>query len=404
MFLGSGVAYAGPYTNSAHGTSASRTALGDAGFADGNCVHCHEQHMSIGGSEPAPIGGAPSIYMGFAEEENLCYGCHVSVGGVGIATDDIEAEIAKSSAHKAGDYSNKHRAGETLANISANKHVECTDCHNPHEAITGNHVAGTNVVSKALKGVSGAVASFSSSNWTAPSYNLETATKEYEICFKCHSSANTNLAAWDSSWTDVGLEFSPGNASAHPVAAGLGTGPLDALTAAQMTDDWNDNMGTQTMYCSDCHGDSADDTTSGPHGSSSPTILKGLWPKNSANDWWRLNDARLERYGFTADCLCKKCHVILGPDIGDGLLGFQNRAHLPAGRGAGQHLNYACVMCHGALPHGSNFGRLITEKIPGYAYHPVYGWDKPAISVFIKRSPTAYSAGHCKAECAVQHF
>jgi len=61
MFLGSGLAYAAnEYTNSTYGNTTSgvdRTSTNQ--YAASNCAHCHEQHASIGGAEPAPNAIVP---------------------------------------------------------------------------------------------------------------------------------------------------------------------------------------------------------------------------------------------------------------------------------------------------------------------------------------------------------
>jgi hypothetical protein len=53
------------YTISAHGNTSygvNRTSIAAFGYSIGNCAHCHEQHASIGGTEPAPTGSAPLSY------------------------------------------------------------------------------------------------------------------------------------------------------------------------------------------------------------------------------------------------------------------------------------------------------------------------------------------------------
>lgn len=83
----------GPYTDSAHGSSSygvKRSSTTD--YSQGNCAHCHEQHASIGGSEPAPTGGA-SKWCIFANNFNtskttgsyiqsdlFCFYCHYGSG------------------------------------------------------------------------------------------------------------------------------------------------------------------------------------------------------------------------------------------------------------------------------------------------------------------------------------
>ncbi len=94
FFLSIGLnAYAGVYIDSAHGNStAGVNRSGATGFPtdypEGFCSHCHEQHASIGGSEPAPDGSAPSKYMLFydnhtsysptsiSQTDNFCFQCH----------------------------------------------------------------------------------------------------------------------------------------------------------------------------------------------------------------------------------------------------------------------------------------------------------------------------------------
>jgi len=82
----------GPYLNSAHGDSnygVNRSATATFGYAKGNCAHCHEQHASIGGSEPAPAGGSPSRYAIFADNfisqtDDFCFYCHRGIGSVQV--------------------------------------------------------------------------------------------------------------------------------------------------------------------------------------------------------------------------------------------------------------------------------------------------------------------------------
>lgn len=74
----------GPYLDSAHGNSSYGVKRNTIGFPSdytrGLCAHCHEQHASIGGTEPVPTGG-PDKYELFKElfvdqTEILCYSCH----------------------------------------------------------------------------------------------------------------------------------------------------------------------------------------------------------------------------------------------------------------------------------------------------------------------------------------
>jgi cytochrome c553 len=96
------------YTESAHGNNPAgvgvkRTGVMDFGYATGNCVYCHEQHASIGGSEPAPTGG-PDNYLLFApahpisQTNNFCFQCHQGVGslqygGIPYANNDYGSQF-----------------------------------------------------------------------------------------------------------------------------------------------------------------------------------------------------------------------------------------------------------------------------------------------------------------------
>jgi hypothetical protein len=157
------------YTDSAHGNytpspgyGVNRSSLSSFGYSIGNCAHCHEQHASIGGSEPAPPGysGDPTIdlkYMLFynnyvSQTDGVCFECHDNTTTISATAID--------------NYSYSYRAGgwtsDTLDNIleaftnppSISSHDlgdirtfitgkswsytsnsnPCAACHNPHRA------------------------------------------------------------------------------------------------------------------------------------------------------------------------------------------------------------------------------------------------------------------------------
>ncbi len=402
--------YAGPTNNSTHNTSGSMTwpltpPPGPTYLDAGNCDNCHNPH----GYRDA-TGVIPSML--FKREETLCNECHDG----SPALKDIKTRVTTDTyRHNVGGYSGVHLAGnqETSAYISANKHVECVDCHNPHMAGTTIHTRGTNVVSNLIKGVLGAVTTFSGTNWTAPtSYTLGIATKEYEICFKCHAGYNTNVTSWGgagaAAWTNVGLEFSTGNKSIHPVTVGLNSltnSPAPkALTAAVMVAPWATaaNLGVQTMYCSDCHNYTAA-SPAGPHGSAVKWMLSGTnraWPYTttagngtSTGTYWTLSNYST---GTAPNTLfCRNCHTIK-PSTG------KNDVHAES-----DHNSYKCVNCHIRVPHGGKVSRLINADNLGTGLPARYypdgagggGLGTDRLKLFIKRSPTSYSVGDCNASC-----
>ncbi|MDY6968080.1 MAG: hypothetical protein SVR08_05430, partial [Spirochaetota bacterium] len=82
--IGACLLYAGPYSDSAHGNSSygvDRSSLVSFNYSKGNCSHCHEQHASIGGSEPEPVSGYASGKLLFSsvydsQSSGFCFGCH----------------------------------------------------------------------------------------------------------------------------------------------------------------------------------------------------------------------------------------------------------------------------------------------------------------------------------------
>ncbi len=376
-------ALAGTYAISSHGTSIRRTVINAKGYVDGNCAHCHEQHASIDGAEPAPVGGAPDEYLGFDDEQNLCYGCHGS-GGAGTATDnDIDNDIsagATGSHHDAASYSGKHTDKETPADISslANKHVECTDCHNPHMARSITRTQGTNNIAATspLYGATGIVPTFGGEWSTSYAASFTQATKEYQICFKCHSGANTNVTSWGgagaNAWTDVGLEFNTSNSSYHPVA-----GPIsDTLNNGQLFNGWSPG---DTMYCSDCHELGTGTNNAGPHGSATKWMLAGTnkaWPydlaslngssSTSSSDFRNTGTSSSQgikaNYGNVNGLFCLNCHPFSTDSnpagMDDGEIEDLNKAHgKHALRGPSDRV-CACVDCHIRVPHGGRVSRL----------------------------------------------
>ena len=413
---------AGDYLDSAHGDSTSGVNR-LTGYSIGNCAHCHEQHASIGGSEPSPnTPSGPDIYLEAANEEELCFTCHGSTP-VGTAP-DIETDVTTTNyhGHLVQNYSGIHRINETIDNTS--KHIECTDCHNPHRAGDNLHVAGNETVvtllasDSPLNDVIGATTNYDTTAaniWDQPTHEEYTVkqpvTKEYQVCFKCHTLANDNVMDWGNysstnseDWTDVGLEFNPYNRSGHPVVTGLsnysnsiaGNNGVNAnkitkgLTAGQMSSPWT-NVGNQTMYCSDCHNG---ETATGPHGSSVKWMLAGprkAWPyllaeNNGSNiqDQWT-NPYGDARYYFPKDKFWRLGDVSTSPSDANGL--FCLNCHPVAGTNkvhSDSHHNVdgRCADCHIRVPHGGKVSRLIAavdaEKFDGTNPGSMYSGGMPA--------------------------
>jgi len=153
---------------------------------------------------------------------------------------------------------------------------------------------------------------------------------------------------------DGGADFggASNHRSWHPVVGPTGRTPArrGANADAWLTP-WNAAVGAQTMYCTDCHGESTGTdrdvvpngaTPWGPHGSSNNFILKGSWLRGSAK-------------ADSTGLLCFKCH-----DSAD-YNGNGSESAFSTGKGDGHNevhrsdrirTTLDCMWCHVAVPHG----------------------------------------------------
>jgi hypothetical protein len=448
-----------------------------------SCLSCHDTHTVEGArrllregtdSTATPKAGGNSAI------EETCYQCHALKGAATNALsatnnsvpnikDDfsLSTHMPITDAHQQGS-GEVHDIGtgtgtqrgkdfvESPALLGkgapTNRHVECTDCHNPHRvtknrsfadnpaapasAGTHNHAAGhTNIASGVLRGGTGVEPVYTTANFgttTLPSFTLKRGdggagastavgsawvTREYQVCLKCHSNYayDTPPSLGDSGggtasgtngmtqMTNQAVEFqAPGGHKGEPASttdsgayAGNRPGCATPATACNtgtcrcyavnfqtrnhrawhpVMDNTNRTLatrgitgttpwrapwdatadtGTQTMYCSDCHGTNTaagtvvPDTGKpwGPHGSSNNFILKGTWTTNSGS-------------ADSATVLCLKCHdtAVYAQAGGTG----RRSGFYDGSDGKGNLHNYhrekigriSCTWCHMAVPHG----------------------------------------------------
>jgi hypothetical protein len=387
------------WTGSAHDTKnntysdpAVNVKFGTNTVSDLGCINCHTPH-----------NGQSSGYLLRQVEQNTCFKgasgsvstapCH-STGG----TKNIENVLSRTYGHGNTllNQDNVHSNLDVLYGTSVSrfpsgskgiswddsKHVECMDCHNQHQSQAGTHSvpsdatnswypsSPSNLISAsgALKGATG-VEPGVVSRWTQPTSftTMKEATKEYQICMKCHSYWGLGVATDGSSsyatssepsinFTDQAWEFNKNNFSGHPVVVNTNSMASDrtikGLDSGQMKTPWK-NVGTQTMMCSDCHGtdnEIGSDPT-GPHGSSYKFMLKGennYWPTNATGTHYRVGQS----YGGSDwnGLFCKNCHNIKNGDA--------NAPHNERREMNGLY----CVRCHSAVPHGSAMSRLLVYK------------------------------------------
>lgn len=209
--------WAGEYLNSAHGSSTAGVERpGTTAYATGNCVHCHEMHATIAGTEPLPSSGGPSAYTLFASNfnssavpgsylvaDNFCFYCHSASASVqavinadysttfgGDASGTLPQYIMEAfnqlSYHDLGDV-NTFVDGEDGLFPWYNQYSNpCNACHNPHLA-KRNYDDFSTPLSSALSKPSDHF-----SLWGDSADNSETMAKysRYEAPFANESSGN----------------------------------------------------------------------------------------------------------------------------------------------------------------------------------------------------------------------
>lgn len=342
----------------------------------------------------------------------------------------------------------------TTVTIGTNdrRHAECSDCHNPHRVLKnklfnagianadatvrthrpGTTIAGVtngslnNLASGPLSGIWGVEPTFAT-NWlekpttftvkfgqpgTAVDRAQSYLTREYQLCFKCHSNfAYTDDGKYGGAIATAGVA-SPvdtnGDASGRPrLGSVLGsaggtpsgtnfmstytnqaaefavrandtnTGTDQGASGANLKRSWHPvtyptgrtlalrgistnpfrtpftNVGTQTMYCSDCHGAEGSwtggsgpnhATVQGPHGSTNSFLLRAPWRAVTGES--NLND------------LCFNCHnsgTYAGSNDSSSDTGFccdQKSNHHNYHNSSRTNQDWRCSICHVAIPHG----------------------------------------------------
>ncbi len=239
------------------------------------CILCHVSHNA----------GGPARLLKFAAEEANCYQCHSLSGGA----KDIQSAASKFYSHPMESTTGIHDPVENP--LTAQKHVECNDCHNPHQAKTATATAPA--VSGPLAGVKGV----SSSGVVLTS----AATNEYEVCFRCHagnSFYNTQTVLRQIQELDTRLDFDPLNPSFHPVLT-FGKGVQVPSLRTQFST-------SSMIYCTDCHNNDDRSQAKGPHGSNNKHILVDRYE----------DDIYPLAYSEANYALCYRCHdqnVLLDP-------------------------------------------------------------------------------------------
>ena len=386
-------AQAGLYADSSHGDTTngvdrSTIASGYSAYATGNCAHCHEQHASLGGSEPNPTGG-PDVYLGFDLEQDLCLSCHDG----SPASTDIDSQFAKTGKHPRLTTDGIHTAYETSGTDFAgtNRHAECTDCHNPHvaNAIDAPARYGDAAAAKGpIIGATGVDPTNPSGGGAPSAYTFVTVTdtfEQYKVCYKCHST-------WAANSKTTANEFNIYNDSFHNVEGDKTISGYTTTTDAGIASTATFNhtyvgdtmtryagasdavLRTAKMLCSDCHGPS--DAGVGPegvHGSDYNNVLKV--PSGSPYTNWSSTSSIPNRNNASSNVWCFNCH----PSSFEGS-GFDGGEASGTDNGIARELHIekhdgeACQDCHMVNPHGSQSRRHLLD--PTYFQEGIDNWTE----------------------------
>ena len=358
--------------------------------ATSSCAACHRTHTASG-----------SILRTQMTEESVCFACHRASGAsnpypgtnVQPAFTSYVNTVTGFYVHDVASTNGVHRVNETAGSQfeGANRHVECEDCHEPHAAARG--AASAPFLQREMSNVSGVDPTYMAAGGPASYTFMPQAQREYQVCFKCHSSYTALPTyppdGWDGAGTvpgglrkltstdalqvpdtrDMARAFNPYNTSYHPVVA---QGANQAIPAGS----WTAGSGmwqTSMIFCSSCHTNANAPTQGkGPHGSPNLHILGGgaNYSTSYVNGRWP-----------NAQEICFQCHNY-ATYAGGGAAsttnfrdGSENLHSLHVGDSGG-----TCYMCHNS--HGSEQAFLInfdlTVVTPGMGRNSVNAFEPTA--------------------------
>ncbi len=331
------------WRQASHATSGKRTPgrsvdpterLKYATVAENGCLNCHKIHS-------AP---ERERLLRFHREEDGCLTCHDG----SIARFNIASVIGRHSGHDVRMRTGVHDPAETP--FTMRRHVECTDCHNPHAAEPSAIAAVRGSLGSRVRGPNLHVSGVTLSGRETPD-----ATYLYEICFKCHGDGVARprvRIARVATQTNTRLEFQVSNPSFHPVGGSRRNPDVVSLIPPL-------RVGS-VITCADCHNNPdarafGGSGANGPHGS----LFEPLLVRNYDTD-----DMTVESADSYA--LCYGCHDR------DSILGSESfsrhQRHIV-------DIRAPCSVCHdahgiyrgqgNATNHGSliNFDRSVVSPV-----------------------------------------
>lgn len=289
------------------------------------CISCHTPHNAERGPQLLKLS-----VPGAGLDTNCTSTCHRGASYRDLWKKDVFSQFNEAIyKHQVVNNPNQAHDPEEILPL-LEPHVECVDCHNPHQAAWDGVPLGSAVpalgprsiapnINGPLRGVPGI---------TIAGGLADPASYEYEVCFKCHSGPAARTGSFNRTVGrparrfeifDQRYRFLNSNPSFHPVAFAR-TGDGRSLI----------DRGQMQIYCSDCHA---------PHGSNYELML-------------------VEEYSETPSAdgsypLCFRCHekdFVLNPSAPE----HAATARLHQNHVYGQHrfgtAKVSCSACHD--PHG----------------------------------------------------
>ncbi|MCC6680318.1 MAG: hypothetical protein IT445_05385 [Phycisphaeraceae bacterium] len=354
------------WSQSAHATSGSSLSaavvdswdnLKAATVAEAGCESCHRPHSA---------GGRQRLLRHEAEDAN-CFNCHDG----SVAQTNLVNAMNLLSTHPIATTTGVHDPTENPMTMT--QHVECADCHNPHRA-SATGVRQAPFIQPALTGASGMNASGAA---------VTEARFEYEVCYKCHSTRNFARPVVDryEGANNIAQEFSPTNASYHPVESpGINSNVPSLLPEYQ---------NVTHIYCTDCHGSDNPNDAQGPHGSRyAPLLVNNYTTRDNAiesSQTYALcyqchnRSSILSNQSYAGHSLhvvdqhasCATCHDPHGVERNSNLINFDTDVVAPAASGQGPTymdqgaFSGSCTLsCHGKDHQDTTYGLSAMDVSP----------------------------------------
>ncbi|MEW6403623.1 MAG: S8 family serine peptidase [Chloroflexota bacterium] len=375
----------------------------------GDCAACHRSHTSR------------DVFLRLSSpEERVCFTCHTS-GGIGT---DVQAAFTNQTntstrffEHDIAAANGIHRLEENTPGVfsGTNRHIECEDCHEPHKP-TRDAVSDTTLppaIQPEMFSASGVNPMWSGPGAPSGFFWMDQAQREYQVCFKCHSSFTTLPAylpeGWDgSTYVADGLqkltaadpdqvldsrnlaqEFNPNHASFHPVIA---AGRNIQMPAGGFVPGWSTSS---MVYCTDCHSNASQPINGyGPHGSARLHILLG------SDNYSTVDSGGANPLG--TDEICFRCHrnTTYAPssNVNSVNTNFHNgTTNLHETHSGTNSERVPCYVCHDS--HGSEQAHLInfdTSAVTinsGYTSQSAWAWNGTSGTCYVSCHSESHGPG-----------